>query len=254
MNSTMINRRRKAFYTVLAVIFWLFIWEVIARVTNLRFLIPTLFDIGKSFSLLICTGEFYLAILGSLGRVLAGLMIGSIIGILLAFICVKVEIFNSVITPVMSLFKATPVASFIIILWFFFDKDIISILISLMMVAPILWDSVKEALEVKNKEMNEVAEIFELSKEKKFKFLTIPTLLKFTLPSLISASALAWKAGIAAEVITLAKQSIGGHISDAKNALDGSMMFAWTLTVVALSVIIEKCIKILLKRISLKWG
>lgn len=251
--STMTKRQKKLVLSAVSIVFWLLVWELIARLVNLSFIIPTVWDIIVAFASIIVKSDFYLAITLSVGRVVLGLLLGTAIGGFLAYISVKSELINSIIFPVMAILKATPVASFIIILWFFFDKSLIPIIIALFMVAPIIWESVKEALQVKNKDMNEVAEIFEMPTKKRFRLLTVPTLLRYTLPATVSASALAWKAGIAAEIITLTKYSIGGNISNAKNDFEGAQMFAWTVTVVLMSIVLEKCIKLLLKRLSRKW-
>ena len=53
---------------------------------------------------------------------------------------------------------------------------------------------------------------------------------------------MAWKAGIAAEVICSPKGTIGSELYNAKIYLESEDMFAWTLTVIILSIIIEKLI------------
>ena len=50
--------------------------------------------------------------------------------------------------------------------------------------------------------------------------------------------------------ITYAKNSIGAEILDAKNVLEGAEMFAWTLTVVLLSLLLEFSVKKLLRRVK----
>ena len=59
---------------------------------------------------------------------------------------------------------------------------------------------------------------------------------------------MAWKAGIAAEVIANPNNSIGSQLFDAKIYLETDMLFAWTIVVIVLSVVIEKLtVKLLAK-------
>ena len=102
-------------------------------------------------------------------------------------------------------------------------------------------------------ELVELAEVFEIKGIKKLRYITVPSALKLALPSIVTASGLAWKSGIAAEVITYTRSSIGREIANAKNYLEGAEMFAWTLTVIALSIIIETLIKVLGKRGEKLW-
>ena len=63
---------------------------------------------------------------------------------------------------------------------------------------------------------------------------------------------LSWKAGIAAEVICSPKNTIGAGISDAKVYLESPQLFAWTITVVVMSVILEKILGYILGKRG-KW-
>ena len=55
-----------------------------------------------------------------------------------------------------------------------------------------------------------------------------------------SGIGLAWKAGIAAEVICSPNSAIGSRLYDSKIYLETPELFAWTATVVVLSILIEK--------------
>ena len=60
---------------------------------------------------------------------------------------------------------------------------------------------------------------------------------------------MAWKSGIAAEVISMPKLSIGRSLYEAKLYIETPELFAWTLTVIILSIITEKVLTVLFK-----WG
>ena len=60
---------------------------------------------------------------------------------------------------------------------------------------------------------------------------------------------MAWKAGVAAEVIGVIDGSIGGKLYDAKIYLLNSDLLAWTVVIIALSVVSEKIFSMLLKAI-----
>ena len=53
----------------------------------------------------------------------------------------------------------------------------------------------------------------------------------------------AWKSGIAAEVICLPLLSIGRQLKDAKAIIETPEVFAWTATVIVLSLILEWLLK-----------
>ena len=58
----------------------------------------------------------------------------------------------------------------------------------------------------------------------------------------------AWKSGIAAEVICTPADSIGRQLYSAKAYLETPEVFAWTVTVVLLSVLLERVLLYTVKR------
>ena len=68
--------------------------------------------------------------------------------------------------------------------------------------------------------------------------------------ALCSALGLGWKAGIAAEVLTVPVRSIGKRIYEAKIYLETTELFAWTAAVVLLSLAIEGLLLRLVRRLG----
>ena len=70
-------------------------------------------------------------------------------------------------------------------------------------------------------------------------------------PYLISAgrvtAGMAWKAGVAAEIIGMPKGSVGQMLYMSKIYLDTDDLLAWTVIIVVLSVIFEKLVVLALK-------
>ena len=63
----------------------------------------------------------------------------------------------------------------------------------------------------------------------------------------ITGLGLAWKSGIAAEVISTPKLSIGRSLYESKLYIETPELFAWTLTVIILSIIAEKILTAVFK-------
>ena len=64
----------------------------------------------------------------------------------------------------------------------------------------------------------------------------------------------AWKSGIAGEVIAIPKDAIGTQLYDAKVYLETTDLFAWTVVIVVLSVLIEKLFTRIIQSAARKWG
>ncbi len=245
---------KSALNVMLAIIFWLAIWEITAITVDLQFIFPRITSTLKALGTLFVTGLFWKSILYSLLRVVYGFLLGAVIGFLLALLCNRFSFISAIISPAITAVKSTPVASIIMLLWFIIGSKSVPIAIAVLMVAPIVWQSTVDGYKSIDRELIEVCMVFKISYMKKLKILIIPSMLKTLLPSLISASALAWKSGIAAEIITYTENSIGRIIIDSKGNFDGASMFAMTLVVIVLSVIIEKLIKKSIKAVIKRWN
>lgn len=89
----------------------------------------------------------------------------------------------------------------------------------------------------------ERAKVFRVSLLKKIRYLYLPQLLPFLLSASSLAVGMAWKSGIAAEIIGLSKDSIGNQLYQAKIYLMTPELFAWTMVTVLLSIACEQLVK-----------
>ena len=235
----------------LPLLFGLLIWHIGAVLVDNDFLLPGIGSTFNALSSLLATETFYKAVILTLLRVLTGLIFGCAVGFLLAIACVKISILKYTLGPIITIVKATPVASFIVLFWVMMSGDFLSIFIGFLMVMPIIWQSTTDAYGSIDKNLLEVAEIFEFTPAKKFRLVIFPVLKKYLVPAVITSSSLAWKAEIAAEIIAYTKRSIGQGINDAKYYMDSPTVFAWTIVIIIFSIVLENLSMKILKR--LKW-
>ena len=234
---------KRFLYPIIAIIFWITIWQILAITLDISFVFPRFDSTMKALWSLVITSSFWKIILTSLTRILIGFAIGVLLGIVLAVVTDKSKLLNALISPAMTVIKSTPVASFILLLWCLIGKNSVPSVIAVLMVMPIVWQNLMNGYESINKDLGELCDVFGVSPLKRFKILTFPTLRRYLAPAVITASSLAWKSGIAAEIIVYAKNSIGKEITDAKNFFESETMFAWTIAVILLSILIEFIIK-----------
>ncbi len=234
-----------------SVILWLAVWEIAAAIIDVQTFFPGAIKTLKTFSALIFTSNFWFIVSLSIFRILSGLLLGMFFGILFSFISINVFVLDPFISFGMSIIKSTPVAALIMILWVTLKENVVflPVIISMMMVTPIIWQNLKDAYGSLDKDLLEVSDIFEFSSIKRFKILILPALMKFFIPAVLTSVGLAWKSGIAAEIIAFTADSIGEYIYTAKTSLEGDVMLAWTLAVIIISLIFEAIVKTLTRRI-----
>lgn len=228
--------------------FWLGIWQIASTAVNREFLLPGIPATLNALADLLADQGFYIAVALSALRVALGLLLGTIFGIILAFVCRKSDLLDSLFSPAITVIKSTPVASFILLLWVLMSGDALSVFIGFLMVMPIIYQNVSQGISAIDPQLDEVCRVFSFSFSKRLRLLVLPTVKKYLYPAIITASGLAWKAEIAAEVIAYTKNSIGQGINDAKYNMETPTVFAWTLVIVLLSVLLEKCTRSLFRR------
>ena len=136
--------------------------------------------------------------------------------------------------------KSVPVASFIILCLIWLSSGSLSVFISFLMVLPIVYTNMLQGIQSTDSKLLDMAHVFRMSWFRKLRYIYIPHLKPYLMSACSVSIGLAWKAGIAAEVIGIPDGSIGEKLYEAKVYLDSADLFAWTFVIVFVSVIFEK--------------
>lgn len=233
-------------YTVITAI-WLLIWQGISMLINEEILFVSPLSVASTLIKMGQTGDFWLSLSASVGRVLCGFIIGYATAFVLACIAHCFTFFKDFISPIISIAKSTPVASFIILALMWIGKNTVPVIISMLMVIPIVWSNTLSGLENTDRQLLEMATVYKMPFFKRVRLIWFPSVFPYMLSASGSGLGLCWKAGIAAEVICRAMPSIGNKIWETKFYIQTNEMFAWTAAVIILSVVFDALIKRLSK-------
>jgi NitT/TauT family transport system permease protein len=239
------NTWKKLARAVLCFAFWFSVWQILSMVLARPTVLPTPFAVLQKLWELMGTKAFYMDCLHSLTRIFAGLLLGVISGVLIASLCAAFGLFESIFSPAVSVIKATPIASIIILMLFVLEKSYVPMVAAMLMCVPIVFSNVRKGISSVPTEQKEVADVFGFGFGKRLKYCILPSVLPYFSAACRSSLGLAWKAGIAAEVICRPADSLGGMLASAKNYLESAEVFAITATVIALSLIFETLLKYL---------
>ena len=220
-------------------LFWLCAWEVASIAVGQELFLPSPFSVITSLSRLIFTSFFWQTIAFSIFRIVLGTIIAIIIGVLLALITSRRRILYDLFYPMLTIVKATPVASFITLAIIWMGARRLPVFICALMVFPIVWSAVSDGIKAISKNHMELAYTFKFSLRKRIKLIYIPTVAPYFLSACKTSVGLAWKAGVAAEVLAVSPDSIGKQLFEARTYYEIPELFAWTITVIVLSLAIE---------------
>lgn len=233
-----------------AIAFWVAVWFVIAGIVGLELIVPSPLSVLSALWNLVRSADFWLSTASSLLRVAVGVGISLVIGCAAAYLIWRSKILNTLLSPLLSIIKSTPVASFIVIAWLWFDTSALPIFISSLIVIPIITANVSQGIASVDNDLLEVANVYKLSVFKRLFKLYVPSVAPYFLAACKASLGMAWKASVAAELIVLCKNSIGREIYDSKLMLETADVFAWTVVIIILSIVAEKLLILLLKYIG----
>lgn len=230
----------RALYGGIAILFWIGVWWLISIAVGSDLLLPSPLKVIIRLGQLSLTVGFWKTTGLSLLRVASGILGALVVGYLLAFLCARFSFLYALIKPFMTVVKATPVASFIILLLLWMGREILPAVISALIVLPVIWENVSEGLRRTDRSLLEMAQTFRLSWWTKLRVLYIPSAHPYLLAGCRASVGMGWKAGIAAEVLAVTAFSIGKSLYESKLYLETVDLFAWTLCVILISVVTEK--------------
>lgn len=234
-----------------AVVFWLIVWEIMARYIGQEILLVSPVTVLLTFFKLSLTPAFWNSILFSFSRIILGFTLALMAGIILAAISSVYVYIRELLKPLMAVIKATPVASFIILILIWISSRNLSIIISFLMVLPVIYSNILQGIEGTDSQLLEMACIFRISRFRRIRYIYFYQLLPYFKTACSLSLGLCWKAGVAAEVIGIPDGSIGEKLYESKIYLQTAELFAWTLTIILLSVGFEKIFLILTDKFTL---
>lgn len=235
-------------YKSIALIFWLTVWQLLAVLVDTDLILASPVATVKALMELVGTSVFWKAIGNSFLHIVAGFLLATGIGALLAWASYEVRLIREIVTPAMDIIKATPVASFVIVVLLWVHSAKLSIVISLLIVLPIVYRNLLEGFLQADSKLLEMAHVFRFSYGKKLRYIYLPSLRPYLLSAVSLGLGMCWKAGVAAEVIGLPKNSIGRELYDAKLYLMTPELFAWTIVIILVSATFEKLVTMLLRK------
>lgn len=234
--------KRSSWARVLSVLLALLVWQLAAWLVQSHLLLVSPWTALVRLVILAGQGSFWLSVLHSLSRILLGFALALLSGTGLAVLSARWQLVDALLWPYLAAIKATPVASFIILCLIWLDSRSLSVFISFLMVLPIIYTSVLQGIRSTDILLLEMAAVFKVSRWRRVFYIYLPQLRPFLVASCTVATGLAWKAGIAAEVIGIPAGTIGERLYQAKVYLDTGDLFAWTVVVVGLSILVDKAI------------
>ena len=128
-------------------VFWLGVWQLAAWAVGRELLLPGPLAVGARLLELARTADFWLSAGATLWRVFLGLFWGTLLGGGLAFLTRFSLWADAVVSPAVRVVRATPVVSFILLVYLWTPRTAIPWVIAGLMVLPVVWGALSSGLD-----------------------------------------------------------------------------------------------------------
>ena len=245
----MSDRNKNLIQKAAAVLLALVVWELMSRFVASELLLVSPIAVVKRLFGLVQEEIFLPTVAYTLKRIALGFVFGFVFGALLALAAGRFKIIEALLWPYMLTVKSVPVASFVVLARIWLSSGGLSVFISFLMVLPIIYTNLLDGIKAVDKKMLEMAEVFKMPFSRRLRFIWLPCVKPFLLSGSRIALGLAWKSGVAAELIGYPEGSVGEVLYYSKLFMNTADLFAWTVVIVLLSVLFERLVLFLLKRL-----
>ena len=227
--------------------FWILIWYLAAARVGLELLLPGPAAVGKRFWQLLSESVFYETMGASLVRVTLGISQAVLAGVILAILTAKLKVASAIFSPLITVIKSTPVASFAILVALWLGREKLPVFVTLLIVLPVVWSNVETGIKQVDRGLLEMARVYRVSAPRRVLGIYVPSVTPYFQSAFKTSIGLAWKAGISAEVIVNTPSSVGQKLFESKAYFETVDLFAWTAAVVLLNLILDAIIGLVTK-------
>ena len=227
--------------------FWLAAWMLVAALVAQPLILPGPGAVVMALLRLVCDAGTWAILAGSGARILGGLVLAAVCGGVLAGVSSRSRAFARLVAPALSFVKATPVACVVVLLLIWLGSARVSIAAVFLMALPGVYFSLAEGLSQVNKPLEQMFRMHGVRGWRLFCAHTWREVLPFVLSCARAVIGMGWKAGVAAELIGMAMDTVGERIYQAKLLIETADLLAWTVLVVATSWACERVLVWLLQ-------
>lgn len=239
------DRRKARIRRGCATLLWLVAWQLAAGAVGQRLLLASPIETLKRLFALARTGAFWSSIVFSMAHILAGFSLAALTGAVFATLSARFRVIEDLLAPLLTAIRSVPVASFVIVALIWMPSKRLSVLVSFLIAFPILYTGALNGLRSIDSKLIEMVSVFRVPPLRRALQLDFPIAFPHFAAAARSAIGLAWKSGVAAEVIGIPAGSIGEKLYKAKVYLATPDLFAWTLTIVLACALCERALELL---------
>jgi NitT/TauT family transport system permease protein len=230
-------------YPIFVLLFILLIWTIYAYTKKIELICPTPKNVFKEILNYISEKNFYIDLKNTLIRATISFILSFIIAFAMAILSKMNNVIRKLCFPFLGFIRGLPTMSILLILAYSTSAEERPIIVSLIVLLPLLYSTILGALDTVSNDIIEMASIYHIKKKDIIFKIYSKEIAKPLIEGMASSASFNLKLIISAEAISYTLYSLGKEMSVEKINYETSRLFALTIIVVLLGLLIEMLIR-----------
>lgn len=238
---------KKKLASVLSVLLALALWQGAAVLVGSEMLLASPIRVIARLAVIWKEPGFASTVLFSFTHIAAGFLLAFFLGTVLGIFAGRFELVETLLKPYVVTIKAVPVASFIILCLIWLEFNTLTVLIAFLIAFPVIYSNVLQGYRSADGKMKELCAVYRVARGRQLVYVYLPAIRPYLISAARIGAGMAWKAGVAAEVIGIVGGSIGEMLYQSKIYFLNADLLSWTVIIIILGALTEKLAVALLK-------
>lgn len=240
---------KKIIYNCAGILILILLWFVLSIIFNNELVVPKILTVFKKMISIFSKKNIYIIIITSLLKIIMIMFVSLMISILFSLLSYKYQSFEYIIEPFINLIKTMPLITIIILIFMMFRMKYASIIATLLVSIPIMYEGILNALKSIDKDM--LDDLTTLTNPKSICSIIhihIPIIFTYIKASLAQSLGLGFKVMLMAEYISPMNNTLGAEMRKYYNNNEMEAVYC----IVIISTIIVSIVSALTKTIISK--
>ena len=245
------TKKANSYISILSSFALILLWYLGALILDAPIILPAPLEVLEELASLVTSQDFATNLAYTILRALESFLLIVLTGALAGILAAQFPIFHQIIKPLVTVFKATPVMSVILLAFIWLRTGAVPVFSAFLMAFPVMFVQTMSGYNSIDPKIVQMCDIYAIKGKERLKHLILPSMLPYLITGAKQTLSMIWKVVIAAEVLTLPKYGIGRELQLAQIQLETSKVFAWTILTILLTALGDFVFTAVLKR-SLK--
>lgn len=224
-------------------------WQVLSMALKSDVILPSPVTVIVRLAGAMATPVFWKSFGATLVRWLVGILPAYIIAAVSGIAAARSRRFADFTAPLFTGIKSVPIVAVILIALVWFKAPAVPSVAVFLAVFPTVYENSRAGADSVDPRLTQMAAVYGFSKKKRFLRLLLPSMRPFLLSAMKVCIGVGLKAAVVAElVVQPGLYSVGSQMQTARVNLQTDVLLGWTIFIVAVSFVLDRCADALTRR------